>query len=116
MSGGVFDYVDTNLDTIIIPILKEIIEEQKIETEYPRFREKKSYDYIKLLIKHIKLLRTILHDFDWSASGDNNEQEFQTSFEKYNKDMKKLVDKFLNEKQNTKNDNLLSSPICVNST
>jgi hypothetical protein len=49
------------------------------------------------------LLRSILHDFDWSVSGDNNEQKFQISSEKYNNEMKKLVDKFLNEKQYPKN-------------
>jgi hypothetical protein len=103
MSGGVFDYVDSNLDTTIVPILEDILEEQKIQKEYPIFSEKRSYDYTKLLIEHVKLLRTILHDFDWSASCDNNEQKFQISFEKYNNEMKKLVDKFLNEKQDAKN-------------
>lgn len=73
MSGGHFDYVDVRLSSI------------KLQIEHD-LKDGKVPDEVRILVEALTLkvetLREVLHEYDYTMSGDSNWDEFRKVFER----------------------------------
>jgi hypothetical protein len=86
MSGGHFDYNESQLDHIADKLeqdieYNDITYENAIgedyEEKYGNQLEPKTIEFLKTVVQQLRNMRTILHEYDYAVSGDTDEKIFQ---------------------------------------
>lgn len=82
MSGGAFDYRDNVLTDLQDMLAREIgfMEYGSNYTDY-KYNEK-TIRYMKTMARDLERLTKAMHSLDWFISGDTNEENFVSDYEK----------------------------------
>lgn len=86
MSGGAFEYKDSELNYLQGRVAKEVgyIEYCANDSEYPY--NPKTIEYMKLICADLGKLAKVLHALDLFVSGDTSEEKFISEYEKLYKE------------------------------
>lgn len=81
MSGGAFDYRDSELNDLQGMVAKEIgyIEYCANDSEYEY--NPKTLEYMKAICRDLGKLAKAMHSLDWFVSGDTSEETFISDYE-----------------------------------
>jgi len=83
MSGGTFDYRDSELNYLQGKVAKEIgyIEYCANDSDEYGYNPK-TLTYMKLICEDLGKLAKAMHSLDWFISGDTSEEKFISDYEK----------------------------------
>jgi hypothetical protein len=90
MSGGAFDYRDSELADLQGMVAREIgLYEYGCADDSYKPKDPRTLSYMKLICEELGKLAKVMHSLDWFVSGDTSEETFISDYENiYNKESK----------------------------